>query len=53
MRHSMYMHNKRQIASRIVRHGSGVAVRNASGFTLIEMTMVLVLIGVVMAIVGG
>ena len=42
-----------QVLPRIVRLGRVAGTRRSAGFTLIEMTMVLVLIGVVMAIVGG
>jgi len=49
----MYNNNTWQVSSLIARRGGTASAMPPSGFTLIEMTMVLVLIGVVMAIVGG
>jgi len=49
----MYMYKKQLTAAPALRGAALAMPRGASGFTLIEMTMVLVLIGVVMAIVGG
>lgn len=53
MRSGMHMYTNIKSASHVVRLGSASLARRSAGFTLIEMTMVLVLIGVVMAIVGG
>jgi len=47
------MSTQLQVLPRIARLGRAAGTRRSAGFTLIEMTMVLVLIGVVMAIVGG
>jgi general secretion pathway protein G len=49
----MHTYNTWQVSSLIARRGAAASATRVSGFTLIEMTMVLVLIGVVMAIVGG
>ena len=49
----MTLNIQRPAASRVARTGARQAARRDSGFTLIEMMAVLVLIGVVMAIVGG
>jgi len=48
----MEMYKEHNGAARL-RRGARTQQRRAGGFTLIEMTIVLVLIGVVMAIVGG
>jgi general secretion pathway protein G len=47
------MYTNPQCALRIARRSSMSVAWRTAGFTLIEMTMVLVLIGVVMALVGG
>lgn len=49
----MHNYDMWQVSSLIARRSAAASAPRASGFTLIEMTMVLVLIGVVMAIVGG
>ena len=49
----MNIHIENQPLNGIARRGAGTIVRRASGFTLIEMIAVLVLIGIVMTIVGG